>query len=142
MAIVKRLDRFSTRSKMLEYYSDISINLNVVSGSQDVQKIINEDSITQALKNLIFTDRGERFFNPEYGTNIKQSLFEPLDATTETLIRSSIENSIKNFEPRVEMRSLDIFQDPDLNYVAISLIFGLINKTDPITADIVVNRIR
>ena len=55
---------------------------------------------------------GERPFNPVLGSNVYQLLFENFDNQTH-IIKSQIETTIDNFEPRVELDDVEVAPDFD-----------------------------
>ena len=89
-----RSDIFTPRYKKEERYSDFvtSFNQNPLTGN--LAKVTNEESVKQALSNLILTNQGDRFFNSTFGSTIKRSLFEPMDSFTSEKIKPSIMNAI------------------------------------------------
>ena len=48
---------------------------------------------------------------PEYGTNVRALLFEPLDVSTSTLIGEEIKKAILLNEPRVFVESVEATQE-------------------------------
>ena len=73
--------------------------------------------IKSNLINLLLTTKGERILNPEFGSNFKTLLFEPL---TDTLIENIKENiliSINTFIPDIIVTSVEIIPDIDHNKV-------------------------
>lgn len=88
-------------------YSDFSLDLipNPVTGDIPTKK--NESAVKSALINLMRTPIGSRPFDPEYGTNLDKFLFELADPITESLINDSLAASIKRFEPRVQLISIE-----------------------------------
>jgi len=69
------------------------------------------DAVNNAIQNIVFTRRGTRPFNLEFGTTVPELLFRPIDHITTALIRDEIEEGINRFEPRV--RDLDVEVIPD-----------------------------
>ena len=65
-----------------------------------------EQDIRESLNILLSTERGERVMRPEYGTNIRDLLFEPLDVSTATLVGEEIKKAILLNEPRVFVESV------------------------------------
>tara|TARA_B100000427_G_scaffold312776_1_gene304557 strand:- start:1031 stop:1423 length:393 start_codon:yes stop_codon:yes gene_type:complete len=93
-------------------FRDININFkkHPVTGDLVVSK--DASAIKQAIVNLLLTNKGERLFQPEYGSDIRSQLFEPLDYATAASIKSSILYSLSTFEPRINVLNINIF----LNY--------------------------
>ena len=79
-------------------------------------------------QNIVFTNRGEKFFDPDFGSDVTRTLFENVDEVTALNIKDDIENSIKNYEPRVELVDVAVVPDYDGNqfYATITyIIVGL-----------------
>ena len=74
----------------------------------DLITIKNETAIARSIRNLIFTLPGERFFNQNLGSRISNSLFENIDNTSAGIIQDEIKNTIENYEPRVDLISVEV----------------------------------
>ena len=79
----------------------------------DLIAIKNQTAIARSLRNLVLTAPGERFFNEELGSKVNMLLFENLDDITASSIKDEIENTIKNFEPRVNLTEVNVVPDYD-----------------------------
>jgi len=123
-------------------YSDFLIDLDVHPISGDLAVLKNEESIKRALKNLIFTNLNERFFNPFFGSNINSFLFENFSPTTEIDIRDSITTAVNNFEPRVRIIDIRVVPLIDNNNLSITIIFNCLNKLENTTLQFVLERVR
>jgi phage baseplate assembly protein W len=62
----------------------------------------DEEDIQESLSILLSTTIGERVMQPRYGCNLKQFLFEPLNASIEAYIKKLVEEAILYFEPRID----------------------------------------
>jgi hypothetical protein len=51
---------------------------------------------------------GERPFQPQLGSSLSQLLFEPLDFGVAALIKNEINDTIRNYEPRVNVVGLTV----------------------------------
>ena len=91
-------------------FKDISLSLKVNPLNYDIITIKNESAIARSIRNLILTNNGEKFFNPDLGSGISELLFEPITELTASSIRSRIENTIRVFEPRV--RLINVIVEP------------------------------
>ena len=94
-------------------FKDISMSFQVNPLNLDLIALKNETAIARSIRNIIFTLPGEKFFNPNFGSRINRSLFENIDEISASIIRDEIQNSIANYEPRVEL--IDIKAIPDYN---------------------------
>ena len=94
-------------------FKDISMSFQVNPLNLDLIALKNETAIARSVRNIVFTLPGEKFFNPNFGSRINRSLFENIDEISASIIRDEIQNSIANYEPRVEL--IDIKAIPDYN---------------------------
>lgn len=143
MAVLRR-DKYSQHSKKQgALFSDFLNSLEPNPDTKDLYRNIDLFSIEQSLKNLIFTDRGERLFQPDVGCDIKRQLFENYTPDTAILMKTYIESTIKNFEPRI--RYIDSIIEPieQENGVSVTIYFSTIvrpGQTESIT--VLLTRVR
>ena len=72
-------------------------------------KMVNyEDDIKEAIKIILFTRKGEREANPRFGCGIHDYIFATMDYTTESRMKSEIEDALIEWEPRIEDIAVDI----------------------------------
>jgi uncharacterized protein len=64
--------------------------------------------INNSLIILLSTRPGERVMYPDYGCNLQEMLFKPLDLTLITQMQGIIERAILYHEPRINIISIDI----------------------------------
>ena len=99
----------------------------------DDSKITTQNSaeaIDNSISNIIFTTKGEKVGDPEFGTNVKRLLFRPIDSITEHLIKSDIMDNIERYEPRVEVDHISIVGDEDFNYYKVQVLYTIIRTPD------------
>ncbi len=124
-------------------FKDININFkkHPVTGDLVVSK--DASAIKQAIVNLLLTNRGERPFNPDYGSNIRSYLFEPLDYGTAAQIEESIRSTLAKFEPRIEVMDIHTYPNYDSNAFSVDMTYEIIGSDDPpIAVQLVLNRTR
>ena len=95
-------------------FKDLSMTLKVNPITGDLVALKNANAIARSLKNLVFTDQGERFFAQETGGNIKSLLFDNMDTLTASNIEDAISQTIIFNEPRVEL--IDVKATPNYDY--------------------------
>lgn len=71
-----------------------------------------KESIESQVLHIIFTPKGQRLRDPEFGSDFIKFLFDPNDGMTENSIKASIKNSISRYVPNVEFKDIDTLQDP------------------------------
>lgn len=123
-------------------YSDFHKDLTINPISGDLALKVNEESIKESLKNLILTDRGERLFQPNLGSDIRASLFENATPVALKILEERVKDVINNFEPRVSLIDVDVASLYDDNKVQITIYFYVKNREDPISVDIFIERVR
>lgn len=73
-------------------------------------KISDVELVKLDLLNHIYTRKGERLMMPNFGTQIPDLAFEPLDEVTLDILRYELEY-VFNYDPRVSLESLVILPD-------------------------------
>jgi phage baseplate assembly protein W len=109
---------------------------------KDVNKKTGYNAIIQSVKNLVLLAHYEKPFHPEIGANVRKMLFEPLDPITANIIAKEIEDVIVNFEPRVDISSVEVVEDESGNGYNVTVAFFLLNLEEPIQTTIFLERIR
>jgi phage baseplate assembly protein W len=107
-------------------FKDISLSLKVNPLNSDLIVIKNETAIARSVRNLILTDNGEKFFNPNLGSGISSLLFEPITRITASSIQTRIENTIRNYEPRVELNSVDVVPNEAQNEFNVVIRYNIV----------------
>ena len=107
-------------------FKDVSMSFQVNPLTYDLIALTNENAIARSLRNLVLTDRGERFFNNNLGSRVSSLLFESLDDITASSVRDEIENTINNYEPRVELISVDATPDYDNGELNITIKYYIV----------------
>jgi phage baseplate assembly protein W len=96
-------------------FKDLSMTFKVSPLNYDILAIKNETAIARSVRNLVFTLPGERFFNQNLGSKVSRVLFENIDQVSASIIKDEIETTINNYEPRVQLISVDVAPDYDNN---------------------------
>ena len=110
--------------------------------TNDLNLVENEDAVKQSIINILLTNTGERVFNPNFGSEINKMLFENVTPQTSSTLTSLIKAAIENFEPRAQLHEVQCTPSPDENAYAVTVVFSTINRTEPITLDFLLNRVR
>lgn len=123
-------------------YSDINLLFTSHPVTGDVVKHIDANAVKASVKNLILTRNYDRLFHPEIGCQVYSLLFENMDMITLQAMRRTIADTISIFEPRAEIQVIDVYPSPEENAVHISVSFNVINMTELLTVDVVLERTR
>lgn len=104
--------------------------------------MINENSVKESIKNLISTDRGERLFQPNIGCDIRGSLFENMTPDVIIILEENIKRTIRTYEPRCNVRDIEVVGNIDNNDLSVRIVFSVINTTNTSSLTIDLSRIR
>tara|TARA_R110000796_G_scaffold40062_6_gene99422 strand:+ start:19867 stop:20250 length:384 start_codon:yes stop_codon:yes gene_type:complete len=77
---------------------------------------VDNDAIKADLLHLILTNKGERLYLPDFGTNLRQYLFEPQDGITNEDIRNEITEAVKKYIPNLYVDAVEIGESPESQY--------------------------
>lgn len=78
--------------------------------TREVLLTSDEEDIKKSLEILLSTTIGERFLQPDYGCNLDNYVFEPMNATITTSIKITVKNAIILYEPRLKLISVKLDQ--------------------------------
>ncbi len=123
-------------------FTDFNNSFTALPSTGDLALKKDVDSVKQSIKNLIFTDKGERLMQPDIGCKIRSLLFDNYTPQTSITARQIISETVEKYEPRAEIINIKISPDPDNNYLFISVVFNLINNQDQQVLDLEIERIR
>ena len=112
-------------------FKDISMSFQTNPLTSDLIAMKNENAIARSVKNIVFTNPGEKFFNPRFGSRITESLFENADELTAIEISTQIEESINRYEPRVKLRFVDANANIDGNSFDVVITYDIIGADIP-----------
>lgn len=107
-------------------FKDISAIFEVNPLNDDLIALKNSSAIARSIRNLVLTNRGDKPFNPFLGSRVNQMLFDPMDPISSVAIRSEIERTINNFEPRVNLQKVEVTPDYDGNQYNILIKYQII----------------
>jgi phage baseplate assembly protein W len=123
-------------------YSDFHMDFFQNPVSLDVARNTNEEAVKQSIRNLLMTDKGERPFQPQLGSNIRKLLFENLMPDTIILAKEIIKETIETYEPRANLIGVDVIAGDDNHTINIVVVFNVINSENDITLVTTLTRVR
>tara|TARA_Y100000766_G_C18804168_1_gene554628 strand:+ start:388 stop:780 length:393 start_codon:yes stop_codon:yes gene_type:complete len=124
-------------------FKDLNITFKKHPVTNDVVVSRDASAIKQAIVNLLLTNKGERLMNPEYGSDIRRYLFEPLDYGTANQITGNIKSTIDTFEPRISVLNLRALPNNDDNGFDVEMTYEIRGTDDPpVTVDFFLARTR
>ncbi len=70
-----------------------------------------EEALKSRLLHVIFTPKGQRLRNPDFGTDLIKYIFEPADETTFDRLRNDISQQVYKYVPDVSFKDISIYND-------------------------------
>lgn len=128
------LGKFNVSDLAENNYKVIGIGINKTSNTGGIFPV-NYTTLSQAkdsITNLILTAKGEREMQPEFGCDIWQILFEPIDDRISQKIEDSILDAIQTWLPYIQIQQI-VFDyddnDVDTNKIVLDIKFALSSNT-------------
>ena len=112
-------------------FKDVSMSFQTNPLNSDLIALKNESAIARSLRNIVLTTPGEKFFNERFGSRVSESLFENIDAITADLIEDEIKTSVRNYEPRVSLKSVRAIPDIENNSFDVIIRYQIIGADVP-----------
>jgi len=123
-------------------YADLDLTFKRVPGTNDVALRYDESAVISSVRSLLLTNFYERPFQPDVGSNLNKLLFEPATELTATILDMEIRNTIKNYEPRVDIDELNVTLNADGNAFSVYLSFYVGNNSTPTAVNLILQRSR
>jgi phage baseplate assembly protein W len=123
-------------------YSDIDFTLAKRPVVNDIALSYDNQAIIRSIRNILLTKKYEKLWRPDFGSNVDALLFENISFLTANALEKEISNSIKNYEPRVNLKNVVVTPYPDKNAYDVTLTFFIANATQPTTVTVFLERNR
>jgi phage baseplate assembly protein W len=107
-------------------FKDVSMSFQRNPLNNDIIGLKNENAISRSIRNIVFTLPGEKFFDEDFGSRVNRILFDNVDEISASIINEEIKNSIQNYEPRVELISVETYPNFDNNSFDVLIIYRVI----------------
>ena len=122
-------------------YKDMDSSLTIDETKRNVNTAKDIDAVENSIYNMFLFAKGERIINPEFGNNLYQFLYEPINNITAKRIGQAINDMFERWEPRVVIEELIVtpYEDEntyvvEINYVIPTLHNQLLNFTYAVNA--------
>lgn len=95
-----------------------------------------EEGVKSRVLHVIFTPKGQKLRDPEFGTDLIRYIFNSKDDMLFSNIKSEIASQISKYVPEVEFRDIEVYEDENNEHgIIISVEYGVKrgNKIDVTT---------
>jgi len=83
------------------------------------------DQLKSNLINYFMTDLGERYMNPTFGANLKNTIFEQLEENNYQAVKQRLEADLKRYFPIVVLESLEVYGNEDMNILKVEITYSV-----------------
>ena len=97
------------------------------------------DGIKSQVLHVIFTPKGQKLRDPEFGTDLIKYIFNQKDGSTFSDIKTEITTQVSKYVPSVEFKDIEIYNDENNeSAIIVSIEYGVKigNKTEITTVAI------
>jgi phage baseplate assembly protein W len=129
-------------TKKFSLFSDLHKDMTQNPLTEDLALKRDEESVKEAIKNLVLTNRGERLMQPLIGGNVQAMLFENNTPATIKLIQEQIKTVIRQYEPRATLIDVIVRSSIDESTVEVAIYFYVNNIVEPVSVTVLLERTR
>lgn len=123
-------------------YRDIDIAFVAHPETGQLPLLKNERAIARSIRNLVLTNKYERPFQPNIFSNVTASLFENMGTVELMVLEDNIRQVLANYEPRAEIKNVDVKGILDREEFTVSITFTPLNSTRDVTVNVILERVR
>jgi phage baseplate assembly protein W len=123
-------------------FRDIDLDFARNPVTNDVNVVEDVIAVKRSVRNLVQTNFYERPFQPELGCGIRELLFENFTPMTKVFLERKIEEVLINYEPRIQLQSVEVDDDQDGNRLVVDIYFYVIGVPGPQVVETFLQRIR
>jgi len=105
---------------MISYNIKFPLRDDVSTNTYFQMSNVTKDAFSSDLLLLLLTQKGERYYEPDYGTNLLKYIFEPNDSLTSTDIEQEIKRTVSLYIPALTIESVTFNWDVDADGQPIS----------------------
>jgi phage baseplate assembly protein W len=123
-------------------YTDLDLDFMPHPTTKDVMRKTGTEAIKRSVRNLLLTNFYDRPFQSYIGSNALKLLFENATPITSNFLENAIRETLRTFEPRINVQALEIKFDNDNNGYNVKLYFIIVNRNEPAVITLFLERIR
>lgn len=95
------------------------------------------DRVRSDIMHVIFTQKGQRLRNPDFGTNLLQFIFNPNDLQTWGDVKQEIKDAVKRYVPDGNLEDIEIFDADDGRTLVAALRYTVIEDNGTVSESVI-----
>ena len=136
------LNRPAIINARVRNYSDIDLTFTARS-TGDVFKKTDAAAVKQSVKTILQTNYGERPFQPRFGADLRSKIFDNYTVDeNEFFIADAVKDAIRDFEPRSKVLNVIVSEQPDRNFLGVTVEFQVVDTEEIVSLETSISRIR
>ena len=112
-------------------YKDLAFSMFANPMNGDIGNSTGATAVKRAIVGILKTNFNERMFQPEFGSNIRALLFEPMNPITEERMKTEIEEAVKRHEPRAQVIGINVEAQEEQNRYLVNILFNVSSEAEP-----------
>ena len=127
------------RVNPLDLQGNIAIGVSLPFSGPFNSTYSTKDQIKSNLINLLLTNKGERLFNPDFGANLKTTIFEGVVEDTAELIKELITYNVSLFMPEITITNINTTKSEEDNTILVAVYYriNISGTADQITVEFI-----
>ena len=123
-------------------FRDLNFDFSANPVTGDVATVKDAVSVKRGIRNVLLTENYERLFNPEFGSGVKNILFEPMTPITAQRLEDEVASAINAWEQRAEIININVISEDEYNRYRVSVKFRINNSIETEQVDVFLSRER
>ncbi|ADJ19505.1 baseplate wedge subunit [Acinetobacter phage 133] len=116
-------------SNIDQMYTDLNPGMEM-NWDRDLAKSVGARAVKNSILGIVTTRKGSRPFDPEFGCNLSDQLFENMTPLVADTMERVIMSSIRTYEPRVVQLRVSVTPEYDRNTVIVEVRFSILDNPD------------
>ena len=112
-------------------FKDVAFSMFANPMNGDMGKKTGASAVSQSIVSILKTNFNERLFQPEFGSNIRALLFEPMNPITEERMKTAVEDAVRAHEPRAQIIGITVEGQEEQNRYLVSILFNVTSIAQP-----------
>lgn len=101
----------------------VGVAFPVAEAGGEIATAAYEEDVRQAILIILQTNQNERVMRPDFGAGLRDFVFELVNATTMARVKTRVQDALVDWEPRIDVNSVDVSAANELNKLFIDIAY-------------------